>query len=62
MLNSYFLAFKTTGCISISSFARLLGIPIWITSSILGLKGSAIITGIKNYQSILEEKNHDKIV
>ena len=33
-----FLAYITTGCISISAFASQLGIPIRITSSEIGLK------------------------
>ena len=32
------LASTITGCISISAFASLLGIPIGITSSAMGLK------------------------
>ena len=32
------LAFTITGCISISTFPSLLGIPIGITSSAVGLK------------------------
>ena len=53
-----------TGCISISAFASLLGIPIGITSSAIGLKICTITAGIKKYQSIIKkkEKKHDKIV
>ena len=38
--NEHFLilASLTTGCISISAFASLIGIPIGITSSVIGLK------------------------
>ena len=42
-----FLALVVTGCISISAFASLLGIPIGITSSAIGLKICAIAAGIK---------------
>ena len=33
-----FLILAFTGCVSISSFVSLIGIPIWITSSVIGLK------------------------
>ena len=51
-----------TGSISISAFASLLGIPIRITSSAIGLKICAIAAGIKTYKSIIKKKKHDKIV
>ena len=41
------LAFRITGCISISAFTLLLCIPIGITSFSIGLKISAIAAGIK---------------
>ena len=58
------LASKITGCISISDFTSLLGIPIGITSSAIGLKLFAITAGIKKYKSIIKKKKnkHDKIV
>ena len=37
-----------TGCVFISAFASLVGIPIGITSSAIGLKICEIIAGIKN--------------
>ena len=40
------LASSITGCISISSFASLFGIPIGVTSSAIGLKMCAIASGI----------------
>ena len=43
------LASTITACISISAFASLLGIPIVITSSAIGLKICAITAGIKKY-------------
>ena len=45
-------------------FISLLGIPIGITSSPIGLKTCAITAGIKKYKSIIKKKNkkHDKIV
>ena len=50
------LASTITGCISISPFASLLGIPIGITISAIGLKISAIAAGIKKYKSIIKKK------
>ena len=38
-----FLAFTITGCISISAFNSLLGIPREITSSSIGLKNKNMI-------------------
>ena len=37
-----------TGCVSISDFASLVGIPIGIMSSTIGLKICVITAGIKN--------------
>ena len=58
------LAFTITGCVSISAFASLVGIPIGITSSAIGLRICAITAAIKQYKSIIKkkEKKHDKIV
>ena len=62
--NAQILASKITGCISISAFASLIGIPIGITSSAIELKILAITAGIKKYKSILKKKKkkHDKII
>ena len=53
-----------TGCVSISAFSSLVGIPIGITSSAIGLKICALTVGIKKYKSIIEKKKNknDKIV
>ena len=51
------LAFTITGCISGSAFVYLLGIPIGITSSAIGLKICAKTVGIKMYKSIIKKKN-----
>ena len=53
-----------TRCVCISDFASLVGIPIGITSSAIGLKICAITAGIKKYKSIIKKKKkkHDKIV
>ena len=58
------LASTITGCISVSAFASLLGIPLGITSSAIGLKICAIVAGIKKYKSIIKKKKKklDKIV
>ena len=57
------LASTIIGCVSISAFAFLVGIPIGITSSAIGLKICAITAGIEKYKSIIKKKkNHDKIV
>ena len=58
------LASTITGCVSISSFSSLVGIPIGITSSAIGLKLCEITAGIKKYNSIIKKKKkkHDKIV
>ena len=53
-----------TGCVSISAFASLVGIPIGITSFAIGLKICVITAGIKKYKSIKKKKKkkHEKIV
>ena len=58
------LASAITGCISISAFVSLLGIPIGITSSTIRLKICEITVEIKKYRSITKKKKkkHDKIV
>ena len=45
-----------TGCISISTFASLLGISIKITSSAIRLKILAITGRIKKIKSIIKKK------
>ena len=42
----------------------MIGFPIRITSSAIGLKNCAIAAGIKKYKSIIKKKKkvHDKIV
>ena len=49
---------------SISAFACLVGIPIGITSSAIGLKICVIAAGVEKYKSIIKEKKkkHDKIL
>ena len=45
-----------TGCVSISAFASLVGIPIGITNSGIGLKIFPITAVIKKYKSINKNK------
>ena len=57
------LALTVTGCVSVSTFASLVGILIGITSSAAAIKISAITEEIKKYRSILKKKKkHDQIV
>ena len=53
-----------TGCVSISAFASLVGIPIGIASSTIGIQICVITAGIKRYKSIIKKKKKkdDKIV
>ena len=44
------LASSFTDCISISTFASAIGIPVEITSSAVGLKIGVIAAGIKKYK------------
>ena len=58
------LVSKVTGCVSISAFASLVGVPVGIKSSAVGIRNCAITAGIKKYKSIIKKKKrkHDKIV
>ena len=58
------LASTITGCVSISAFSSLVGIPIGISSSAIGLSIFEIPGGTKKYKSIIKKKKekHDKIV
>ena len=55
------LASTITRCISISAFSSLVGFPIGIMSSAIGLKISAIATGIDKYKLIIKEKKKSAI-
>ena len=63
-MGRYVLASTITGCVSISTFASLVGIPIRITSSAIRLNICAITAGIEKCKSIIEKKKkkHDKVV
>ena len=55
------LASTITGYISTSPFASLLGIPIGIASSAIGLKMFAITGGIKKYMSKIRKRKRSMI-
>ena len=58
-MNTYFSYLTIIGCISISAFASLLGIPVGHLCKIC-----AIIAGIKKYKSMNKKKKtkHEQIV
>ena len=62
--DSCIVSSTNTGCISISAFTSLVGIPIGITTSAISLKIFVITAGSKKYKSIIKEekKNRDKIM
>ena len=53
------LASTTIGCISVSTFACLLGVSMGIRISAIGLKICAIVTVIKKYKSIIKKKEKE---
>ena len=55
------LAYAVTGCVSISAFASLTGIPIGIMSSAVGIKFFEITAGIRKYKSIIKDKKKSLI-
>ena len=50
-----------TGCVSISAFASLVGIPIGIMSSVIEFKICAITAGIITYKSIVTKRKRSMI-
>ena len=52
------LVLTVTDCVSISAFASLVCVPVYITCSAVGIKIFAITAGIKKYKS----KKHEKTV
>ena len=56
------LASVVTERISISALTSLLGIPIGITSSVIGLQICAITAGIKKYRSINKKRRRRNMV
>ena len=62
-INHSFIVISTiAGCVFISAFASLVGIPIGITSYAIGLKICGITTEIKKYKSMIKKKKHEKII
>ena len=58
------LVSTVTGCVSISDFSSLVGIPVGITSSAIGLEICVVTAGMKKYKSIIKKKKkkHYKII
>ena len=58
------LASEVTGCVTIFTFAYLIGIPNGIQNYAVGLKFWAIIAGIIKYKLKIKKmaKKHDRIV
>ena len=54
------LTSTVTGCSSISAFASLVGIPIGVTSSAIGLKFFAITAGIERDKLIIKKKKKEQ--
>ena len=56
------LASTISQYISVSAFTSLIGIPIGITSSVIGFKIWVMAAEIKNHNSIIKKKEQDKVV
>ena len=58
------LVSTVTGCVSISTFASLVWVPVRITSSAVEIKICEITARIKKYKLLIrkKKKKHDKIV
>ena len=54
--NLFFIYILILRYVSFSAFASLVGIPTGVKSVTVGLKISAIIAGIKEYQSIIKKR------
>ena len=59
-----FLFLNVSGRVSIFAFASLAGVPVEITSPVVGLKIYELTVGIKKFKSIIKKKKkrNDKIV
>ena len=54
----FFILVSTgTGCVLISIFASLVCVPVGITRSAVGINICAVTAGIKNYKSIIKQKD-----
>ena len=49
------------GCVSIFAFSSLVGIPIGITSSAIGLKIFEITGGTKKHKSLIKKKEGKRV-
>ena len=56
------LACTVTGCVSISIFSSLVGIPVGAESSVITTETSIIAAGIKKHKWIIKKKKHNEIV
>ena len=54
--HSLTVIYRITGCVSISAFDSLVGIPIGFASSTIGLKICVITAAIKKYMSMIKKK------
>ena len=52
-----YLVSTGTGCVFISTFASLVCVPVGITRSAVGINICAVTAGIKNYKSIIKQKD-----
>ena len=54
----FFILVSTgTGCVFISTFGSLVCVPVGITRSAVGINICAVTAGIKNYKSIIRQKD-----
>ena len=54
----FFILVSTgTGCVFISTFASLVSVPVGFTRSAVGINICAVTAGIKNYKSIIRQKD-----
>ena len=58
---SFTLVSAITGSVSISAFGSLVGIPIAIASSVVGLNICTISAGIKKYKSTIKKRRKGMI-
>ena len=62
--NFYIFISAVSSCVSIFAFASLVGVPVGTASSVVGIEGCSITTGINNCKSFIEKdrKKDDKVV
>ena len=56
IIESLILVSAAAGCVLISAFASLFGVPIDVTSSAVGLQICGITARSKKYKSIIKKK------